>query len=392
MLRTAGYQTAMIGKWHLKTAPTGFDYWEVLPGQGTYYNPKFRTVNGVVQYTGYTTQVTTDLALDWLKTKRDTSKPFLLMYQHKAPHRDWQPGPEYLTMYDEVAIPEPVNLFDDYAGRGTAARTQEMTVSRHLNPRDLKLEPPPNLNLEQLSAWNNAYAPKNREFNRLSPEGDSLVRWKYQRYIKDYLRAVAAVDDEVGRVLRFLDQSGLTEKTIVVYSSDQGFYLGDHGWFDKRFMYEESLRMPLLIRWPGLVAAGSSDSHLVQNLDFAPTFLQIAGVQIPEEMQGRSLVPLLRGDPPENWRKSVYYHYYEFPAVHMVRRHCGVRTDRFKLIHFYNLNEWEFYDLERDPNEMRNLYSHPAYSDVVEELKEELARLRKHYQVPDQDPQAGRKL
>jgi arylsulfatase A-like enzyme len=386
MLGEAGYQTAMIGKWHLKSEPVGFDYWEVLPGQGSYYNPRFRTPEGEAKYTGYTTHIITDLALAWLKEKRDPNRPFFLMYQHKAPHRNWQPGPEYLTLYDDQEIPESDTLFDDYSGRGSAARSQEMTIANHMFPTDLKLEPPNNLTEEQLRMWNEAYDPKNQAFLAEGLEGDALVRWKYQRYLKDYLRCVAAVDDDLGKVLDYLDEEGLAENTVVIYSSDQGFYLGEHGWYDKRFMYEESLRMPLIVRWPGVTRPGSVDEHLVQNLDFAPTFLEMAGAQVPADMQGSSLVSLLKGMVPEDWRESVYYHYYEYPGYHSVRRHYGVRTQQHKLIHFYNLGEWELYDLGQDPREMQSVYEDPAYADVVEELKGELARLRELYNVPETDP------
>ncbi|HUG91222.1 MAG TPA: sulfatase [Planctomycetaceae bacterium] len=387
LLQAAGYQTAMIGKWHLESEPTGFDYWNILIGQGPYYNPPMIEQGQRVRYEGYTTEIITDKALEWLKDGRDPEKPFLLMYQHKAPHREWAPGPDYLTMYDDVTIPEPDNLFDDYSGRGTAAKTQEMTVAHDLNDRDLKFVPPQNLTREQLRKWNAAYGPKNEEFKKANLSGKDLVRWKYQRYIKDYLRCIAAVDDSVGRVLDYLDEAGLADNTVVIYSSDQGFYLGDHGWFDKRFMYEESLRMPLLVRWPGVIKAGSENTDLVQNLDFAETFLEIAGVSVPDDMQGRSLVPLLKGQTPDDWRKSIYYHYYEFhgnrPTPHMVRRHYGVRTGRHKLMHFYNLDEWELYDLEKDPREMRSVYDDPEYAGVVRELKAEIERLQKHYRVPD---------
>ncbi|MBW3542233.1 MAG: sulfatase [Planctomycetes bacterium] len=387
LLQGAGYQTAIIGKWHLKSEPVGFDYFEILYGQGPYYNPPMNRNGKRVSHTGYTTDIITDLTLDWLKSGRDDSKPFMLMFQHKAPHRDWEPGPEHLTLYDDRTIPEPKNLFDDYATRGTAAKTQDMTIAKTMTPRDLKLVPPGNLTPEQLEKWNAAYEPKNETFREANLEGRDLVRWKYQRYIKDYLRSIASVDDNVGRVLDYLDESGLAKDTVVIYSSDQGFYLGEHGWFDKRFMYEESLRMPLLVRWPGVVEPGSTCEALVQNLDFAETFLDIAGVEIPADMQGRSLVPLLKGGTPDDWRKSIYYHYYEFfpdrRAAHMVRRHNGVRTDRHKLIHFYNLGEWELYDLKQDPHEMRNVYDDPKYADVVRDLKAELERLMKHYQVPD---------
>jgi len=382
LLQKAGYQTAMIGKWHLASDPTGFDVWKILVGQGPYYNPVFIENGQKVRHGGYTTDLITDLALDYLKTQRDPAKPFLLMYQHKAPHREWQPSPRHLTLFDDVTIPEPENLFDDYAGRGTAARTQEMEVGRHLNDLDLKLVPPKGLTKEQLEAWTAAYEPKNKAFREANYTGRDLVRWKYQRYIKDYLRCVTAVDENVGRVLDYLDESGLAKNTVVVYSSDQGFYLGEHGWFDKRFMYEESYRMPFLVRWPSKTPAGSINEDLVSNLDFAETFLDIAGVPVPEDMQGRSLVPLLEGKTPDNWRKSLYYHYYEYPAVHMVRKHEGVRTARQKLINFYELGEWELYDLQSDPREMHNLYNDPAHGVDVTKLKAELTKLREEYKVP----------
>jgi arylsulfatase A-like enzyme len=386
LLQAAGYQTAIIGKWHLKSEPTGFDYWEVLPGQGTYYNPDFRTADGRVEHTGYVTDIITDKVLEWLEAGRDPERPFMLMYQHKAPHRRWAPGPEHLTLYDETTIFEPATLFDDYSGRTSAAATQEMSIAGHLFDADLKLVPPPQLNDGQLARWNAAYGPKNEAFREADPTGADLVRWKYQRYIKDYLRTIASIDDNLGRVLDYLDGSGLAENTVVIYSSDQGFYLGDHGWYDKRWMYEESLRMPLIARWPGVVEPGSQNRELVQNLDFAQTFLEMAGVEAPPEMQGRSLLPLLEGEVPDDWRDAIYYQYFEYPAVHMVRRHYGVRTQRYKLIHYYEIDEWELFDLESDPDELRSLYDDPAHSATVEELKEMLRALRAHYGVPEQDP------
>lgn len=381
LLQKAGYQTAMIGKWHLKSDPTGFDHWNILIGQGTYYNPVFKTPTGNMKKVGYTTDLIGDMTLDWLDKQRDKSKPFMLFCQHKAPHREWEPAPRHLTLYDDVTIPEPPTLFDDYSGRTSSAGKQEMTVAEHLTPRDLKLTPPGNLNAEQLKTWKAAYEPKNEEFRKANLSGKDLVRWKYQRYIKDYLRCVTAVDENIGRILDYLEKSGLAKNTVVVYCSDQGFYLGDHGWFDKRWMYEDSLRTPLLIRWPGVAKAGTENKDLVQNLDFAQTFLEMAGVPAPSDLQGRSLVPLLKGEHPADWRKSIYYHYYEYPAVHMVQRHYGVRTDRYKLIHFYPVNEWELYDLQKDPNELHSVYADPAYADVLKELKEELTRLRRLYKV-----------
>ena len=383
LLRKAGYQTVMIGKWHLKSAPTGFDFWKVLIGQGPYYNPPMRTPKGREAHTGYTTDIITDIALDWLKNKRDSEKPFMLMYQHKAPHREWAPGPKYLTKYDGVEIPEPPTLFDDYKGRTTAARQQSMTIARHMNARDLKLVPPPNLTESQLEKWNAAYGPKNEAFRKANLKGKDLVRWKYQRYVKDYLRSVDSVDENVGRVLDYLDEAGLAENTVVIYSSDQGWYLGDHGWFDKRWMYEESFRMPLLVRWPAVIRPGSENTDLVQNLDFAETFLDLARAPVPDDMQGRSIVPLLRGKTPSDWRTSVYYHYYEFPGWHDVRRHYGVRTARYKLIRYYSIDEWELFDLEKDPDELRSVYEDRAYAPVVRQLKAELTRLRKQYKVEE---------
>ena len=391
LLQKAGYQTAIVGKWHLGhggvSDPQGFDYWEILQGQGPYYNPPMIKNGEKVNHVGYTTDIITDLALDWLKEEHDEDKPFMLMFQHKAPHRNWQPSPKHLTMYDEVSIPEPDNLFDNYEGRGTAAHQQDMSIAKTMTASDLKLTPPRNLTPEQRAAWDAAYEPKNEEFRKANLEGKKLIRWKYQRYIKDYLRCVASVDDNIGRMLEYLDETGLAENTVVIYSSDQGFYLGDHGWFDKRFMYEESYRMPFLVRWPGVIKPGSRSKELTSNLDFGETFLDIAGVDIPPDMQGVSLKPLFDGSTPKNWRQSLYYHYYEFyedrRSAHMVRRHCGVRTPQHKLIHFYNLGEWELYDLKNDPREMTSRYDDPAYAGVVEELKAELARLQNVYEVPD---------
>jgi len=400
LLQQAGYQTAMVGKWHLKSEPTGFDFWKVLPGQGNYYNPNFRTPEGTEQIEGYVTDIITDVALDWLKTGRDPERPFLLMYHHKAPHRAWWPGPAHLKTYTDESIPEPATLFDDYEGRGRAAREQEMSVAHDLRPfGDLKLNPekvPPvpvtdtwgerayNWNYQrftpdQRQAWDEAYNPMIEKFLQEKPTGNDLTKWKYQRYIKDYLRCVASVDDNVGRLLNYLDEAGLTENTIVIYTSDQGFYLGEHGWFDKRFMYEESFGTPLLVRWPGEVKAGSVCTELVQNLDFAETILDAAGVTIPDEMQGKSLLPLLQNKATD-WQDAVYYHYYEYPGAHAVKRHYGIRTKQYKLIHFYyDIDEWELYDLEKDPYEMNNVYHQPEYQEVVTQLTARLAKLRQHY-------------
>jgi arylsulfatase A-like enzyme len=302
------------------------------------------------------------------------------MYHHKAPHREWEPAPKYLTLYDDVTIPEPPTLFDDYSNRGRAAKEQDMTIEKTMNDRDVKLVAPKNLTPEQKKLWDAAYEPKNEAFRKANLQGKDLVRWKYQRYIKDYLRCIASVDDNVGRMLDYLDEAGLADNTVVIYASDQGFYLGDHGWFDKRFMYEESLRMPLLVRYPKEIKPGSVNNDIVMNLDFAPTFLDFAGVSKPADVQGRSIRTLLQGKTPKDWRKSMYYHYYEYPAVHSAKRHYGVRTERYKLIHFYNdIDEWELYDLQKDPDELNNIYNDPAYPDVVKQLKAELSRLREEF-------------
>ena len=384
LLHGAGYQTAFIGKWHLINDPVGFDHWEVLIDQGPYYNPPMIRNGEKVQYTGYTTDIITDLALDWLKDQRTPDKPFLLMYQHKAPHRDWEPGPGYFHLYDDVTLPEPPTLFDDWSGRGPASQHQEMMIAKDLTEGDLHLTPPRRLKGEQLEEWNAAYDAKNEAFREANLTGDDLVRWKYQRYAKDYLRCVASVDDNVGRLLDYLDDTGLAKNTVVIYASDQGWFLGEHGWFDKRWMYEESLRIPFLVRWPGVIKPGSVNKDLVQNLDVAQTLLDAAGVAAPDEMQGRSIVPLLEGQTPDDWRHSIYYHFYANEAWHKVPRHYGVRTDRFKLIHFYQLGEWELYDMKEDPEEMLNLYGLPGYEDITNELKAEIKRLQKLYDVTDE--------
>lgn len=392
LLQKAGYQTALIGKWHLKSDPTGFDYWAVLPGQGEYYNPDIIELGEQRRHEGYVTDILTDLAVDFLEKSRDTSRPFLLMLHHKAPHRAWQPAPRHLNLFDEEDIPLPETLFDDYSGRSRAALEQEMSVRDHLREEtDLKMGPPPErLTDEQKGIWEKAYGPKRAAFLQKRLAGRERVLWKYRRYMEDYLGCIAAVDESVGRVLDALEDSGVSENTLVVYTSDQGFFLGDHGWFDKRFMYEESLRMPLLVRLPGSIPAGSVNKDLVLNLDFGPTFLELADVSIPVEMQGRSFAGLLSGRKADDWRKAVYYHYYEYPAVHMVKRHYGVRTLQFKLIHFYHdIDAWELYDLEKDPEELRNVYDDPAYLEARRELEAELLELQGAY---GDSPELARKF
>ncbi len=396
MLRAAGYQTAIIGKWHLDTDPTGFDHWDVLPGQGAYYNPDFISAGGRRREQGYCTEVTTRLAIEWLE-QRDPDRPFLLMCQHKAPHRSWQPGPRELELYRGVRFPEPPTLFDDYAGRGKAARAQEMEIDRHMylaydlmcpvgederyrRSHDAFLA---RLTKAQREQWDAAFGAENAAFRAAKLSGRDLVRWKYQRYLRNYLRCVAGVDRSVGELLQWLEEAGLADNTIVVYSSDQGFFLGDHGWYDKRWMYEESMRMPLLVRWPGVARAGHRCEELVQNIDFAPTLLDAAGVAVPADMHGVSALPLLRGESPEDWRQSVYYRYYEGQAEHNVGRHEGVRTTTHKLIWYSDPENayWELFDLVADPDELRNVYGDSRYAEVVEELTAELARLKEQYGV-----------
>ena len=382
LLRSAGYETALLGKWHLKSDPTGFDHWTILPGQGEYYNPDLIEMGRTSRRPGYVTDILTDLAADFLRSGRDASKPFLLMLHHKAPHRNWQPAERHLALFDNAVFPEPPTLRDDYATRSQAAIEQEMTIRDDMTlESDLKLGPPPErLDAAQRTAWERAYGPKREAFRKAGLSGDDLLRWKYRRYLQDYLGCVAAVDESVGRLLEVLDETGLAEDTLVVYTSDQGFFLGEHGWFDKRFMYEESLRMPLVMRFPARVRPGSVNTDIVSNLDFAPTFLDAAGRGKPAPMQGRSFLPLLLGRTVAGWPESFYYHYYEYPAVHMAKRHFGVRTKRYKLIRFYHdIDAWELYDLEADPLETRNVYGDPAYADVRRDLEAELRRLQAFY-------------
>jgi arylsulfatase A-like enzyme len=390
LLRSAGYQTAVIGKWHLVTDPTGFDEWHILPGQGVYYDPPMIRNGQRVQHQGYTTDIITELSLDWLKN-RDRSKPFLLMCQHKAPHREWLPAIRHLGHDHDRRYPEPSTLFDDYSGRGKAENDQDMTIANTMTALDLKLTPPKGLTPEDRRAWDAYYEPRNATFRTAGLRGKDLVSWKYQRYMHDYLGCIKAVDESVGRLLEFLDDEGLSGETIVVYSADQGFYLGEHGWFDKRWIFEESLRAPLLVRWPGVVKPGSTTSRLVSNIDFAETFLDAAGLPIPAEMQGRSLVPVLKGQTPPDWRSSFYYQYFEYPVPHHVRPHYGVVTDRYKLAHFDgpDLDAWELFDLEKDPHELRSVYGDPAYTTVVVDLKRELERLRIELKVPATVPEAA---
>ena len=402
LLQAVGYQTAIYGKSHLAGKPQGYDAWTVLPGQGLYYNPDLITPQGRTTIQGYCTDIVTDMGVEFLESGRDKDKPFLLMVQHKAPHRCWMPAPRHLHLYDDIEIPEPATLFDKYEDNAPPARFQELEIDRHMDPHyDLFLDLVPDVqpeaiqkrqdrsawvNLkrftpEQLKVWRDAWDPKDKAFHQANLEGDDLVRWKFQRYAKNYLRCVKGVDESVGRLVKTLEEQGLTDNTVVIYCSDQGFYIGDHGWYDKRWMYDESLKMPFVIKWPDVIKPGSVDEHLIQNIDYAATFLDMAGAEIPEDMQGESLLPLLKGEEADQWRTSIYYHYYEFPSVHMVPRHYGIRTERFKLMHFYEFGEeWELYDLEKDPDELNNLYGKPKYAKRTNALKTQLKDLQEHYQ------------
>lgn len=402
LLQKAGYATALIGKIHLNGRPQGFDYSMVLPGQGEYYNPDF-IVNGErKRFEGYVTDLTTASALSWLKEGRDKDKPFLLVFNQKAPHRNWKPAPKYLSLFEDTTFMPPATYFDDYSGRGTAARSQEMEIAHDAQwGHDFKLLVDPygketslagelkRLNEKQRAQWEAAYAPRNREFKeKYLRKGEKpfagvsekdIALWKYNRFLKDYLRTVQSVDDGVGEVLKYLDENGLADNTIVIYTADQGFFLGEHGWFDKRFMYEESFRTPLVMRYPKEIKKGTVINELVQNLDFAPTLLDYAGVEIPSDMQGMSFRKLVNGTST-GWRDAVYYTYYEYPAVHQVKRHYGIATDRYKLMHFYyDVDEWEMYDLEKDPHEMTNVYDDPAYADIRTDLHAKLSALRTKY-------------
>jgi arylsulfatase A-like enzyme len=397
LLQASGYQTALIGKIHLDGNPQGFDYWNVLPGQGQYYNPDFIEMGVKKRVPGYCTELTTQFALDWLENKRDKSKPFCLLFHQKAPHRNWLPAPKYLNQFDDTTFTPPANFFDDYSGRGRAAKEQQMEIARDGRwGHDFKLIIDPKgdstefvsdlkrMDNQQRKQWMDAYEQENQDFLKAKLQGKELALWKFNRYIKDYLRTIQSVDDGVGEVLDYLDKNGLAENTIVVYTSDQGFYLGEHGWFDKRFMYEQSLRTPMIIRYPKEIKPGQKSDKMVMNLDFAPSFLDYAGIQKPADMQGESFRNLVAGKTKE-WRDAVYYHYYEFPAEHMVKRHYGIRTEQYKLIHFYyDIDEWELYDLKADPQEMTNLYGKPEYAAIQAGLHKKLDELRLKYGDSDE--------
>ncbi len=398
LMQKAGYQTALIGKWHLVSTPTGFDYYNILPAQGNYYNPEFINMDGSeTTEKGYVTNVITDKAIDWMEHKRDRSKPFILFVHHKACHRDWLPEMKYLRLYEDSTFALPSTFYDDYAGRPAAA-AQEMEIGNndHMDiVYDTKMYRPGlttrlseaylnmigRLDSKDRAEYDYFYDSLATDFNRRNLTGKALAEFKYQRYMRDYAKVLKTLDDNIGRTLDYLEKAGLKDSTLVVYTSDQGFYMGEHGWFDKRFMYEESFHTPLLMRLPG-GKKGTVD-QMVQNIDYAPTFLELAGVSVPDDIQGVSLLPLLKGETPDNWRRSLYYHFYEYPAEHKVKRHYGVRNDRYKLIHFYNdIDEWELYDLKEDPHELHNLYGNPAYREVTGRMMHELDSLQTLYDDP----------
>lgn len=444
-LQQAGYQTAVVGKWHMGCDPKGFDYYHIYNDQGQYYNPQYRGTDTDGKYIveeGYSTDLTTDHALSFIE-HRDTNKPFCLLLHHKAPHRNWLANTKYFGMYDNVNFPMPETFYDDYETRGSAVRTQKMSVTKDMRwEQDFKvpemldtanadswdsylslMNEVNRMNPEQRIAWGKYYFPRNRRLLEARLTGKELDEWKYQNYIRDYMSVIKSVDESVGRVLDYLDSHGLTDNTIIVYTSDQGFYMGEHGWFDKRFMYEESLRTPLLIAYPGHIQPGTVCNKLVQNIDYAPTFLDLAGISKPKELPGRSLTPLFKaGDKVKGWRNSIYYHYYDYPTYHMVRKHDGVRTDRYKLIHFYGaggldavkenkyqrqpgtrehgcmkyltslgyfepkdsaVNYNELYDLQADPHELNNLYGKPGYEKITKQLQKQLNDYRKSIAVDE---------
>jgi arylsulfatase A-like enzyme len=387
LLQQGGYYTGMVGKWHLGSDPVGFDRWEILPGQGAYRDPVFYTTTGEKTYTGrYVTDVITELAVEFIEG-RPHDKPFFLMMHHKAPHRSWVPDDVHAAHFAAQHIPEPVTFWDSYATRTDALHENQQRVAADLTNRDLKLTPPPGLTGQELTNWL-LMKPDSvtvlRDGHSVTLTGEALVRWKYQRYMQDYLATVQSVDDSVGRILALLDKTGLARNTMVIYTSDQGFFLGDHGLFDKRFMYEESIRMPFLVRWPAAIKPGIKSDAMALNIDFAPTFLEAAGLSLPPDMQGRNLLPILRGRTPPDWRTAMYYRYYHDPGDHNTRAHYGIRTRTHKLIYFWNKDQWELFDLVNDPYELHNLYGEPGLDALTAELKQQLTRLKRDMRDDDQ--------
>ena len=417
LLQGSGYQTAMIGKWHLHSHPVGFDYWEVLPGQGAYYNPDFIQMNGKrKRFQGHCNDLVTEKGVAWLKKAQGDGKPFVAMIQYKAPHRNWAAAQRHLTLFDDVTIPEPDTLFDDYRDRSSVLAEHAMGIADHMSwGHDMKFKGPnlypkfflsrgdnrayKRMNEDEKKVWDAAYEPKNEKFLADMKAGKldekAVTKWKYQRYIKDYLRSIRSMDEGIAKLLKHLDDTGLAANTIVIYSSDQGFYLGEHGWYDKRWMFEESFRMPFIVRWPGVIKPGSVSDSLIQNIDFAPTFLDLCGVEIPSDMQGRSLIPLFKanGVSPEDWRAALYYRYYG-ERTHSVAAHDGVRTDKHKLMWIPKTSEYQLFDLEKDPKEMKSLHQDPRYDKIFVRMKHELETLRKKYRahnavIPEHRNNAG---
>jgi len=408
LLKEAGYQTALIGKWHLHSLPTGFDYWTVLPGQGVYYSTRLINMNNdTVRNNEYATSLITNKTLDWLKNQRDPSKPFFIMMHHKAPHRNWVPELKWLEIFSKKKFPEPPTLYADTVGKGEAFKHQRMSILKDMTLcTDLKIDPryimdiphlkPDSNEIRSYHAFMNGipeeqrkkmkeiFAERGKLLQQLKPMGNDLLKLKYQWYIQDYLACVASVDESVGQILNYLDETGLTNNTMVIYTSDQGFYLGENGWFDKRFMYDVSMQTPLLIKWPGKIRAGSVNTSLVQNIDFAPTMLDVAGVKIPDWMQGLSVKSILTGKQTELSRKELYYRYYEYPIDHYVIPHLGIREKQYKLIYFYTVNEWEFYDLKADPQEQKNLINNPKYRAEINRMKMKLVEVKSKYK--DSEP------
>ena len=398
ILQEKGYETALIGKWHLISKPTGFYHWMILNDQGDYYNPAFITENDTVHYAGYVTDLITTFTKQWLQTRED-DQPFFLMMNHKAPHRNWVPAERHYNLFEDTTFPMPDTYFDDYKGR-MAAKQQEMTIYRDMyEGHDLKMVTGVNSDSLLYDPWPQAflgtmtpaeqqrffaaYRERNNAFYAKPMTEKEIAEWKYQRYLQDYLATIRAVDESVGQLLDYLEETGLDKHTIIIYSSDQGFYLGEHGWFDKRFMYEESFQMPLLMQYKGHINPNTKIEALTQNIDFAPTILDFCGLRIPDDMQGESFKALVKtGRKPEKWRESLYYHYYEFPGFHSVRAHYGIKTARYKLMHYYKEKNWELFDLQHDPHEIHNIYGKKGTEKITANLKRELTRLQEKYDVP----------
>ncbi|HMU10616.1 MAG TPA: sulfatase [Ferruginibacter sp.] len=402
LMQQAGYQTAIIGKWHLHSYPTGFDYWKILPGQGLYFEPRLISMKGDTStYHGYASNVITDEAVNWLDN-RDKDKPFLLHLHHKAPHRYFFAPLKYIEQFHTKTFPEPATLYADTAGHGTAWRLQTMSILYDMKLcSDLKVDPQYLMDNPELkpdsaeiayyhsifrripepdrTSIKKIYEERGRLLQQLKPRGKELLKYKYQWYMQDYLACVASVDENVGRLLDYLDKNDLTKNTLVIYTGDQGMYLGENGWFDKRWMYDVSMQAPLLMRWPGHIKPGSVNSNMTQSIDYAPTILDAAGIKVPDFMQGLSLVPTITGKQKTIPRHNLYYHFYEYKADHTVLQHLGIRGERYKLIYFYTVNEWELYDLQTDPQEQTNLINSPAHKEILVQMKTELLKLRDQY-------------